>query len=303
MNMDEDAKQKKSLNRKGDVKMRLVNWIMLVGLCLMLIFIFTNNGFSQQLDNTPKINMELMRGQDIAKHIKYNNSMFLLDSLVFPKLATKYPADVSSSVFINSATFGDITIVPQSATGTWAGEDNNLAQYQTDGELSFIEPQAGWTIIHATKSNLYVYDGSQWGAQRTDMIQSLVVTDIDGVTTPIGAPKGMIRVVGDHSTLDSVFDVRDLKTSETMLDLVVSSQTENALSFQLNSEGQNNVTITGFGDARLSGYIQGGTDTSSPPTPSKRFTLWMDDTTGDLMVTLDDGNTEKETILVDFSGL
>lgn len=60
-----------------------------------------------------------------------------------------------------SPTDGDRYIVGSSATGVWAGEDENVACY-VGTDWHYLTPQEGWEVYDQAKKTRYRYEGSNW---------------------------------------------------------------------------------------------------------------------------------------------
>jgi len=76
---------------------------------------------------------------------------------------------------------GDRYIVGGSATGDWAGHDNDIAWY--DGSAwQFDTPEEGWFVYVADENKFYLFNGTAWGefAGGGDMLKSVYDTDDDG---------------------------------------------------------------------------------------------------------------------------
>lgn len=58
---------------------------------------------------------------------------------------------------------GDRYIVASVATGAWAGQEKNIADY-SGGAWIFITPNEGYTLTVEDESLLYIYDGSSWSS-------------------------------------------------------------------------------------------------------------------------------------------
>ena len=124
-----------------------------------------------------------MEFNEATPNVTFNSLAWLADGLIFPR-ALIYPATANPSVY--SATDGDMYIVPQSATGAWASQDNDLAQYRNGG-WSFISPATGWVVdapidsINDTwREGKIFYTGSAWETISDATTQTIsVIADVN----------------------------------------------------------------------------------------------------------------------------
>lgn len=86
-----------------------------------------------------------------------NENLQLLTTLVQPIVLDK---DLTAPP--GSPVSGDKYIVAASATGAWAGKDNQIAVY-SDGWL-FYQPANGWRFYVSDESIDYRFNGSTWVA-------------------------------------------------------------------------------------------------------------------------------------------
>lgn len=78
----------------------------------------------------------------------------LIDQAVIDASLTTPPGSPSDS---------DAYIVAASATGAWAGQDNNLAIYETSSWI-FYTPEEGWFFRDQTANSSIIWDGTAWAA-------------------------------------------------------------------------------------------------------------------------------------------
>jgi len=105
--------------------------------------------------DTNRLVLPLLAASQAQKHVTVNEALKLLDAIiqagVIDKDLTAPPGGESE---------GDIYIVGASATGAWAGQDDDLAIYQ-DGAWVFVTPLDGFIAFVADETTLYVYN-SGW---------------------------------------------------------------------------------------------------------------------------------------------
>lgn len=56
---------------------------------------------------------------------------------------------------------GDRYIVLPTGTGLWAGQDNDIAEWNGAAWV-FETPEAGWVVYVQASSTIYIFDGSGW---------------------------------------------------------------------------------------------------------------------------------------------
>lgn len=94
---------------------------------------------------------------------------------------------------------GDLHIVASGATGAWAGEDNNLARYVSDGAFwQFYEAGVNvHLVLNKDGGGLYAWDGAAWApavAGGTDRSTVTAVSSSSGAVT-------LDYALGDYFTL------------------------------------------------------------------------------------------------------
>lgn len=95
-----------------------------------------------------------------------------------------------------SAVEGHLYLVAASATGAWAGEDGNLAQY-FNGTWSFYDPVIGWAVWVIDEGIRILWDGSAW--QIVSFASSLAFPNLsDGFS--LSGQGGKIPVVNSSAT-------------------------------------------------------------------------------------------------------
>ncbi len=248
---------------------------------------------------SPNLGITFMSPNEAQPHLTFNDLVSKLDGLVMPVIKV-YPADPDPVV--NAPEEGDMFIVPAGATGDWAGEDNNLALYINES-WAFFTPQVGWVVDVAPQSAFlyrsrpYVYANSGWipyaiyqyisksessyfyfGSSSSNSATSyalmndtpsIYLEDSDGNAVELGAGRILSRdlIVGDPIKNESTLD------SDTVLSV----------------SGAINVSssISAYNDPYLNGSAK----------------IYVDYSSGDLMVKLKFGDVTKTATLVDFSAL
>lgn len=100
---------------------------------------------------------ETANGQ--ANYLNVNTALSRLDQLVFARVV-----DRNLSAPPGSPANGAMYIPAATATGAWAGKENNLAWWLTDAnQWFFLEPAEGMGFIWVLDEDIYVYfNGTAW---------------------------------------------------------------------------------------------------------------------------------------------
>ncbi|MGL5734122.1 MAG: DUF2793 domain-containing protein, partial [Beijerinckiaceae bacterium] len=105
---------------------------------------------------TARLSLPLIAPSQAQKHVTHNEALALIDALLFLAVLSS-----GSTVAPTSPAEGDRHIVGASATGIWAGQDNNIALWE-DGHWSFHIPAAGWLGWDVASQRLAVYTSTGW---------------------------------------------------------------------------------------------------------------------------------------------
>jgi len=135
--------------------------------------------------DTPKIGLPTIASAQAQKHVTMNESLYRIDTLVQLSVLDKDLSDPPAS-----PTEGDAYIVGASATGAWAGQENNVAAFTT-GIWFFHVPRNGWVAWVSDENAQYLFDDGSWsqvaGGGGTDPnAVSKTVTAPQSITSPLG---------------------------------------------------------------------------------------------------------------------
>ena len=108
------------------------------------------------MTDTPHLGLPLIEAAQAQKHVTHNEALTLLDLLV--QLAVESRALTAPP---SSPVDGARYIVKATATGAFAGKENQIAQF-SDGGWLFYPPRTGWCAYVADESALVAYDGGAW---------------------------------------------------------------------------------------------------------------------------------------------
>lgn len=105
---------------------------------------------------TPNIPVTKMTEAQNLKFVTFNEAMQLLGVLA---QCVIYGRDTAPPATAE----GRVCIVIATATGDFAGEEDNLAHY-VDGQWEFYTPLEGWYAYVQDEDRFYLFDGSAWVA-------------------------------------------------------------------------------------------------------------------------------------------
>lgn len=104
---------------------------------------------------TPRLGLPLLEASQAQKHVTHNEALMLID-------ATMHLAVISRALAAPPpAAEGLRYLVPQGATGAWAGQAGRLALAQGGGWL-FLAPRAGWRLWVENERKFLLFDGTAW---------------------------------------------------------------------------------------------------------------------------------------------
>ena len=109
-------------------------------------------------ENSSRLSLPYIQPSQAQKHVTHNQALRQLDILV---QMTAISDNQNSAPL--SAAEGDCFLIPQGASGAWAGHNDNIALWQ-DGNWTYLTPQPGWRIFILSSRVLRVFDGTDWQA-------------------------------------------------------------------------------------------------------------------------------------------
>ena len=107
-------------------------------------------------EQTPKLSLPLIQAAQAQKHVTHNEAIELLDMLT--QLTVEA---VGTTTPPGSPNEGQTWVVGASATGDWAGHDDDLASWRGGGWL-FLTPRNGWRAWSKAVDNFSVYYDGMW---------------------------------------------------------------------------------------------------------------------------------------------
>lgn len=108
------------------------------------------------MDFTTHLDLPFLMPAQAQKHVTLNESLLALDTLVH--LAVE---DRDLAAPPGSPVEGARYIVAATATGAWAGREDDIAAFE-DGAWAFRTPAEGWRAWVSDEDRLVVFDGADW---------------------------------------------------------------------------------------------------------------------------------------------
>jgi hypothetical protein len=127
--------------------------------------------------DTPKLEFPEITSQQTTQYVTHNEALAKLDVLVQSGVLDRVTTPPGSP------SHGDCYLVIATATGAFAGHEDDIAQYY-NGDWQFYTPNEGWRIWVADENQWYQYSGSAWG-QNPRQIAFIPAGDfLDGSSPP-----------------------------------------------------------------------------------------------------------------------
>lgn len=107
-------------------------------------------------DTSPNLTLPYIKPSQAQKHVTHNEAILRLDALV--QLSVLAIDQIAPPPVPET---GIRYIIPENATGAWAGQHAKLAVFQ-ENYWEFYAPKTGWITWVETPREQWVYDGSNW---------------------------------------------------------------------------------------------------------------------------------------------
>lgn len=133
------------------------------------------------MTTTTNLGITLVEQAQAQKEVTVNAALVRLDALL-----NRGALDKDLATPPGSPASGDVYIIAASATGDWAGHDDEIAYFEQ--VWRFVAPNEGMTLWVADEDELYTYDGAGWNlavpARRSQGKTALmIVADLWNVTS------------------------------------------------------------------------------------------------------------------------
>jgi len=127
------------------------------------------------VDNSTNLKLPYIAAAQALKHITHNEAIRALDAIVqlavLDRDLTAPPASPGD---------GERYIVAGSASGAWAGNDNQIAAYQ-DNAWIFYAPLEGWLAWVADEDQLYAFSGTVWTKVSDSDLQNIAMLGVNAI--------------------------------------------------------------------------------------------------------------------------
>jgi len=107
------------------------------------------------MSETQRFNLPLLAAAQAQKHITHNEALIRLDRLMHLALVSRGFSTPPT------AQEGEAYLVPNGASGVWAGADGQLAFYE-QGSWIFTSPVIGQTAFVQDEGRHLIFDGTSW---------------------------------------------------------------------------------------------------------------------------------------------
>jgi len=145
------------------------------------------------MTTTPNLALtDFVEGQQLAA-TKANANQLLLDSMVQLWVVDAAPSTTPPTSGFDD---GDAWIVPASATGAWANEDDKIAVWQSG--WTFLTPRPGWRAYDSRRDRLMIFTHFHGGGGKWVPFQCDNVVELTDSTT--GTPASAL---GEVTTTDA----------------------------------------------------------------------------------------------------
>lgn len=108
------------------------------------------------METTGRFQLPMIMPSQAQKHVTHNEALTLIDGLIHLVIKT-----FSETVPPLSALIDDAFVVGASATGSWFGQDGNLA-FNTDAGWRFAAPVEGLTALDLSANHMVIFDQGLW---------------------------------------------------------------------------------------------------------------------------------------------
>ena len=117
------------------------------------------------MDKSENLELPYIMPNQAQKHVTHNEAIRYLDALIHVGIVSR---DLNSPP--DNPNLGARFIVADSATGIWAGKDNQIAAFQ-DGAWAFYNPQDGWLAWSISENMILVFQDGGWQVAQSSTAQ------------------------------------------------------------------------------------------------------------------------------------
>ena len=195
------------------------------------------------MSETTRLALPLILAAQAQKHVTHNEALADLDVLVHLALASRTVLAPPPS-----PAAGDAYLLDGVATGSWAGQDGNIAAF-INGAWQYFVPVSGWRAWIADDQTLILFDGTIWtiligaGASYDDLQMLGINTTSDSVNRLSARTEAVLFSAIDVAS-GGIGDIQFKINKETAADTA-------SLLFQTGFSGRAEMGLTGNDDWRI----------------------------------------------------
>lgn len=161
------------------------------------------------MSESPHFSLPYLAAAQAQKHVTMNEALARLDALAAP---TALSADISAPP--ETVAEGDVYLIPEGASGAWAGRADQIA-FQVNGGWRFATPRPGWRVWVQDRAGAAVWSGAAWifdlvGSARAGAALTAASTEGDvslsggAVVTPVVLPDRAVVIGVTARVLNAV---------------------------------------------------------------------------------------------------
>lgn len=130
------------------------------------------------MTQTPILSLPYIAPSQAQKHVTHNEALRLVDILIQLSIKSRTTSTPPAVPDV-----GDRYVVAATATGAWAGHEDDIAVMEDTG-WRFVAPQAGWVAMATDEMELFAFDGIAWDSVRPSLgISDLANLEGIGINT------------------------------------------------------------------------------------------------------------------------
>lgn len=233
------------------------------------------------MEKTTHLKLPYILPAQAQKHVTHNEALGLLDALVMLSVASRNlfePVDPPGE--------GDRYIVPNGATGDFAGRDGLLALFDA-GSWAFLAPQPGWTAWCADDGRFLIYDGVNFVPISVDYSDRLGINTTADEANRLAVRSANMLLTAEAGSCrlavnkDAASDTASLVFQTSYAGMAeIGLAGDNNLAFKVHAGGAWRTALAAKGD---NGYVGIGTATPQGPLHvrhdgfSATVEMWIED--------------------------